>query len=109
MRFFANMGFRRTLTLLALTAAVGLQGSATAAPADAANTYASTAIDACPGYVASNVVPSASGLAADLKLAGPACNTYGTDLDNLKLVVEYQTGEHFYYRFQCQLSHQNRY
>ena len=49
-------------------------------------------IDDCPGYTATNVVQSASGLTADLNLAGPACNVYGYDLGELKLLVEYQTG-----------------
>ncbi len=46
----------------------------------------------CPGYAASNVKQSGTTLTADLTLAGPACNTYGTDLKDLKLLVEYQTG-----------------
>ena len=49
-------------------------------------------IDDCPGYAATNVVESATGLTADLNLAGPACNVYGYDLGELKLLVEYQTG-----------------
>jgi len=49
-------------------------------------------IDDCPGYTATNVVRSATGLTADLTLAGPACNVYGYDLGALKLLVEYQTG-----------------
>jgi alpha-glucosidase len=52
------------------------------------------AVDAqkvCPGYSASNVKTSRTGLAADLTLAGPACNVYGTDIDLLSLQVEYQT------------------
>lgn len=46
----------------------------------------------CPGYKASNV-KSRGGqvVSADLNLAGAPCNVYGTDLDNLKLVVEYET------------------
>jgi alpha-glucosidase len=48
----------------------------------------------CPGYAASNVVNDGSKLTADLTLAGPACNLYGQDLTDLKLEVEYQTGEH---------------
>ncbi|KAJ4295473.1 hypothetical protein N0V90_007485 [Kalmusia sp. IMI 367209] len=44
----------------------------------------------CPGYEASNVVKSDSSLTADLKLAGSACNVYGDDLTDLKLLVEYQ-------------------
>lgn len=50
-------------------------------------------VDDCPGYAASNIVESATGLIADLALAGPACNTYGYDLGVLKLIVEYQTGK----------------
>lgn len=46
----------------------------------------------CPGYSASNVQVSDTGLTADLSLAGTACNIYGTDLVNLTLTVEYQTG-----------------
>lgn len=49
-------------------------------------------ISSCPGYTASNVVHSSSGMTADLKLAGKACNAYGTDLTQLKLKAEYQTG-----------------
>jgi alpha-glucosidase len=45
----------------------------------------------CPGYKASNVKTSDSGLTADLSLAGTACNAYGTDLTDLTLTVEYQT------------------
>ncbi len=47
----------------------------------------------CPGYKASNVQTSSTGLVADLKLAGAACNTYGTDLKNLRLEVTYETGK----------------
>lgn len=48
---------------------------------------------ACPGYRASNVQQTANGLTARLNLAGPACNIYGTDLRNLTLTVEYQSGK----------------
>lgn len=46
----------------------------------------------CPGYSASNVHEEANSLTADLTLAGDACNVYGTDVEHLKLLVEYQTG-----------------
>jgi alpha-glucosidase len=46
----------------------------------------------CPGYRALNVKTTATGLTADLRLAGPPCNTYGTDLEKLRLVVTYETG-----------------
>ena len=49
--------------------------------------------DVCPGYKASNVVTTAHGYAADLTLAGDACNVYGNDIIDLSLVVEYQSKE----------------
>lgn len=54
------------------------------------------AVDAqfvCPGYSASNVVRTNSGLVATLKLAGIACNVYGTDIETLNLTVEYQAAD----------------
>lgn len=52
----------------------------------------SSQLDDCPGYKASNVKQLGQTLTADLKLAGDPCNTYGSDLPNLKLLVEAQTG-----------------
>lgn len=49
--------------------------------------------DECAGYTASNVSQQGPSLTANLTLAGDHCDTYGTDLENLKLLVEYQTGE----------------
>jgi hypothetical protein len=46
----------------------------------------------CPGYSASNLKDDGSTVTADLTLAGTACNAYGEDITNLKLLVEYQTG-----------------
>ena len=54
------------------------------------------AIDAqsvCPGYTASNVVRTPYGLSATLKLAGKACNVYGTDVEILNLTVQYQSAD----------------
>ncbi|KAI0968937.1 glycosyl hydrolases family 31-domain-containing protein [Xylaria arbuscula] len=51
----------------------------------------SASISDCPGYTASNVVESDGKLTADLSLAGDPCNIYGTDITDLKLLVEYQT------------------
>ena len=62
----------------------------TAALAAAAN---GAKITSCPGYKASNVVHSGSTITANLNLAGPACDVYGKDLDDLRLLVEYQTGK----------------
>ncbi|KAL4994553.1 glycosyl hydrolases family 31-domain-containing protein [Aspergillus recurvatus] len=47
----------------------------------------------CPGYKASHVNRNGHTLTADLTLAGKPCDTYGTDLKDLKLLVEYQTHE----------------
>ena len=54
---------------------------------------ASNDSSSCPGYAASNVTQAGSSLTADLTLAGTACNAYGIDLKDLKLLVEYQTGK----------------
>ena len=56
------------------------------------NIYDPQAIDAqtaCPGYKASNVQQSASGLTATLTLAGQPCNAYGGDVESLDFVVEH--------------------
>jgi alpha-glucosidase len=37
------------------------------------------------------IAPRQTGLSADLSLAGPACNTYGKDIENLRLTVSYDT------------------
>ncbi|KAL3448658.1 putative alpha/beta-glucosidase agdC [Aspergillus insuetus] len=47
----------------------------------------------CPGYRASHVHEGANTLTAHLSLAGKPCNTYGADLEDLRLLVEYQTDE----------------
>ena len=48
-------------------------------------------LDQCPGYRAANVTITDTGLSADLELAGDICGTYGEDIRNLQLEVEYQT------------------
>ena len=55
------------------------------------NPDAPVAQDLCPGYTASDVSTSSTGLTASLNLAGDACNVYGTDIRGLTLTVEYQT------------------
>ncbi|RTE78490.1 hypothetical protein BHE90_007025 [Fusarium euwallaceae] len=47
----------------------------------------------CPGYKAVKHWQTKDGFYADLALAGPACNVFGTDLPKLKLEVEYQTSD----------------
>ena len=54
---------------------------------------AASQISSCPGYQASNVQEIDGTLTADLSLAGDACNVHGTDLPNLRLLVEYQIGK----------------
>ncbi|KAJ7118925.1 alpha-glucosidase [Mycena epipterygia] len=48
-------------------------------------------LDACPGYTASNVKVQGGTLTASLKLAGKACNVFGTDIPSLSLEVVYET------------------
>jgi len=55
------------------------------------NPAAPNAQTVCPGYKASNVEASPYALFADLTLAGPACNVYGTDVHDLSLSVTYQS------------------
>lgn len=57
------------------------------------NIFDPQAVDAqrvCSGYKAANVQTTKKGLTADLSLAGPACNVYGNDIEELKLTVEFQ-------------------
>ncbi|KAL5356599.1 glycosyl hydrolases family 31-domain-containing protein [Aspergillus floccosus] len=55
--------------------------------------HAVNAQEVCPGYKAYGVQHSRSGLTASLKLAGPACNVYGTDIENLRFSVQYQSSD----------------
>ena len=57
----------------------------------------------CPGYIASNIQSTASSVTADLRLAGPACNIYGSDLKDLRFKAEYQTGMPLYVGFDSML------
>jgi alpha-glucosidase len=73
-----------------------LPAEANKSPAVLPNIKDPSAVDAqtvCPGYIASNVQHTASGLTASLSLAGSACNVYLTDIDALNLTVEYQTAD----------------
>jgi hypothetical protein len=54
-------------------------------------------IDKCPGYSASDIVNTATGLTAKLTLAGPACNVYGADVQHLLLAVNHDSGVLFKY------------
>jgi len=54
----------------------------------------------CPGYKASEVKTTASGVTANLHLAGPACSVYGNDIENLTLLVEVQATGRFHINIQ---------
>ncbi|KAF5391185.1 hypothetical protein D9757_003120 [Collybiopsis confluens] len=45
----------------------------------------------CPGYSLHTLQESNTGLTAQLSLAGPACNAFGTDYQNLTIQVTYET------------------
>lgn len=49
--------------------------------------------DQCPGYRATNANEQGLSFTADLTLNGDPCNAYGEDLQDLKLLVEYQDGQ----------------
>ena len=51
-----------------------------------------TVLDACPGYIATNVEVRRDGLTADLVLGGKPCNVFGNDIQKLSLSVVYETG-----------------
>lgn len=59
------------------------------------NNATASELDACPGYTATNVKTTSHSLTANLHLAGPACNVYGSDLTALNLQVTYETCERF--------------
>ncbi|KAI6896478.1 alpha-glucosidase [Hortaea werneckii] len=72
--------------------AAALSAIATATPVPALYSRQSNGdLSSCPGYSASNIQTSSTGMTADLSLAGDACNVYGDDIQDLTLTVEYQT------------------
>lgn len=58
------------------------------------------ALASCPGYTASNVETSSTGLTADLTLAGEPCNVYGDDLRDLTVAVTYETDARLHVKIQ---------
>ncbi|KXJ90785.1 family 31 glycosyl hydrolase [Microdochium bolleyi] len=73
---------------------------AVSATALTARDYPTNPLAACPGYKASNVKTTDTGLTADLTLAGTACNVYGTDLNDLVLSVSYDTETRLHVKIQ---------
>ncbi|KAK4209186.1 glycosyl hydrolases family 31-domain-containing protein [Rhypophila decipiens] len=65
-----------------------------------ANSSSSSALAKCPGYKASKVKTTATGLTAELTLAGKPCNVYGTDLKELVLQVTYETDNRLHVKIQ---------
>ncbi|KAI1265016.1 family 31 glycosyl hydrolase [Xylariaceae sp. FL1019] len=62
----------------------------------------------CPGYTASNIIENrVGGFAADLVLAGDACNVYGNDIPELSLLVEYQAADRLHIEIQPKYISQN--
>lgn len=82
---------QKPLVVSVLAAALTLR-SAAAAPVLFPR-QENTSLSACPGYTASDVQTTDTGVTATLTLAGEACNVYGDDIVDLILAVEYQTGE----------------
>ncbi|KAE8142306.1 glycosyl hydrolases family 31-domain-containing protein [Aspergillus pseudotamarii] len=83
-----------------LTSAAALSGSVFAQSKDGVEALDGPGNDlyvkdlsGCPGYKATKHWQTRTGFYADLTLAGPACNVFGTDLPDLKLEVEYQTSD----------------
>lgn len=57
-------------------------------------------LSSCPGYAASNVQTTSTGITADLTLAGTPCNAYGDDLQDLILEVTYETDTRLHVKIQ---------
>jgi hypothetical protein len=54
---------------------------------------AADTIDDCKGYRVAKVHKTKSSIEADLHLIGKGCAAYGPDIENLTLLVEFQTRE----------------
>lgn len=92
--FMTQVQSQSTTPTSALSSQYTLPASANEAPPVLPNILDPLAVDAqmaCPGYFASNVKETASGLTALLSLIDHGCNAYGTDVEFLNLTVEYQT------------------
>ncbi|KAI1303421.1 glycoside hydrolase family 31 protein [Xylaria venustula] len=75
--------------------------AAAASAAAVARDYSTgDSLSACPGYSASHVKTTASGLTATLTLAGEGCDVYGTDLEDLILDVSYETDTRLHVKIQ---------
>ncbi|KAK0253659.1 hypothetical protein LTS09_011237 [Friedmanniomyces endolithicus] len=73
-----------------------LPSSINYAPSVTPNIMDTTAPNAqvvCPGYTASDVQETTTGLTADLTLGGQGCNAHGNDVKYLTLSVQYQSQE----------------
>ncbi|KAJ3492786.1 hypothetical protein NLG97_g5149 [Lecanicillium saksenae] len=77
-----------------------LSGLASGAALTRRDTSNGGALDNCPGYEASDVKTTDTGLTAKLSLAGKACNAYGDDLKDLILEVTYETDNRLHVKIQ---------
>ncbi|KXT18010.1 hypothetical protein AC579_9626 [Pseudocercospora musae] len=66
-------------------------GAVLAASTSARALISRQANSVCPGYSASNVQTHSTGLTASLSLAESACDSYGNDIEHLKLMVNYDS------------------
>ncbi|KAK2459580.1 hypothetical protein APHAL10511_008390 [Amanita phalloides] len=48
-------------------------------------------VSRCPGYKLLSITETTTGLIAQLQLAGPACNAFGTDVKVLTVAITYET------------------
>jgi hypothetical protein len=83
---------RFQLPKMLLKALYGLALLRSVSGAAVARRQAAGNVNDCPGYSVSNLVNTDTGLTAKLTLAGPACNIYGRDVQDLRLLVNYDSG-----------------
>ncbi|KAI0353239.1 hypothetical protein OH77DRAFT_1497460 [Trametes cingulata] len=55
------------------------------------DTAPSLNVSSCPGYIVASQQETRHGLVIELTLAGPACQAFGRDIDNLTVEVSYET------------------
>lgn len=92
-QFIGNFDSMARIVLAVLLFAAASASAGTIMKSSAPLTSSDDMLATCPGYKASNIKVNSQTLTANLKLAGKACNVYGTDLTDLTLEVEYETGK----------------
>lgn len=64
--------------------------------------------ESCPGYALTDIKQTANSLTGSLSLAGDACNAYGEDIKDLRLLVEYQSGKWRFLNLRHTITKRNR-